>query len=390
MRVAAKRRRVCGRRRASWSRRIALTHFSPPLTESDADPQHALTEDLFAAYSERVYAYCLRVLGSPEEAEDALQETYCNAWASLRRGCQPRDPRAWLFAIAHNACGSLLRVRARIAREHPRPGDEIDSAFAGAEPDRDRLIGLGRAIDSLPHKQRRALLLREWRGLSYHEVAAELGVSLAAAETLIFRARNSVATALDRGPRPAWHAGLRGIAIAPLAVADSAKTALASLFDETVGTTKWALRFALGATAPLVVFGIVQGTLEQGAGPRTEQAAVASRPASAPLAATGMEVREPRPTERAQNRSDAPHDGGVAGATAQATPTSPANPEAEPPTPSADASSPPPAQGPSSRGGAARITICHRAGSQKTVTITIAEPAIGAHLGHGDAQGPCP
>ena len=382
--MAAKRRRVCGRPRASWSRRIALTHSSPPLTESDADPQHALTEDLFAAYSQRVYAYCLRILGSPEEAEDALQETYCNAWASLRRGCKPRDPRAWLFAIAHNACGSLLRVRARMACERPHPAEEIDSAFARAEPDRDRLIGLGRAIDSLPHKQRRALLLREWRGLSYGEVAAELGVSLAATETLIFRARNSVATALDRAPKPAWHVGLRGIAVAPLAVADSAKAALASLFDESVGTTKWALRFALGATAPLVVFGIIQGTLERGADPRTEPAAVASRPASTFAAdtATGVEVRLRRPAEQARYRSHAPRDAGVAGAKA----------EAEAPTLPADAPSspPPPAQEPSSHGGAARVTICHEAGSHETVTITIAEPAIGAHLGHGDTQGPCP
>ena len=382
--MVAKRRRVCGRRRASWSRRIALTHSSPPLTESDADPQHALTEDLFAGYSQRVYAYCLRILGSPEEAEDALQETYCNAWASLRRGCKPRDPRAWLFAIAHNACGSLLRVRARIACERPHPADEIDSAFARAEPDRDRLIGLGRAIDSLPHKQRRALLLREWRGLSYGEVAAELGVSLAATETLIFRARNSVATALDRAPKPAWHVGLRGIAVAPLAVADSAKAALASLFDESVGTTKWALRFALCATAPLVVFGIIQGTLERGADPRTEPAAVASRPASTfvPDTATGVEVRLRRPAGQARHLGHAPRDVGVAGAKAQA----------EAPMPPADAlsSPPPPAQEPSSHGGAARVTICHQTGSQKTVTITIAEPAIGAHLGHGDTQGPCP
>jgi RNA polymerase sigma-70 factor (ECF subfamily) len=372
---------------------MALTpHSSLPLTESDADPQHVLTEDLFAAYSQRVYAYCLRILGSPEEAEDALQETYCNAWASLKRGCKPREPRAWLFAIAHNACGSLLRVRARIAREHPHPADEIDRAFAGAEPDRDRLIGLERAIDSLPHKQRRALLLREWRGLSYDEVAAELGVSLAATETLIFRARNSVATALDRAPRPAWQAGLRGIAVAPLVVADSAKTALGSLFDEPVGTTKWALRFALCATAPLVVFGIVQGTIERGAGPRTEPAAVASRSASAFVPdATGVDVRLRRSAEQARHHN-APRDDGVAGAKAQGSPASTAKPEAELPTPPADAPSPPtpPAQEPSPHRGAARVTICHRTGGQKTVTITIAEPALGAHLGHGDAQGPCP
>src|SRR5439155_27040435 len=54
----------------------------------------------------------------------------------------------------------------------------------------------------MPENQRRAILLREWQGLSYREIAAELDLSQAAVETLIFRARRSLAQGLEQPPAP--------------------------------------------------------------------------------------------------------------------------------------------------------------------------------------------
>src|SRR5213075_3173837 len=62
----------------------------------------------------------------------------------------------------------------------------------------DELIGLEEALEGMPENQRRAILLREWQGLSYREIGEELGLSQAAVEMLIFRARRALAGALEQ------------------------------------------------------------------------------------------------------------------------------------------------------------------------------------------------
>jgi RNA polymerase sigma-70 factor, ECF subfamily len=354
------------------------------LTESNPAASD-VAEDLFVAYSQHIYAYCLRTLGSPEEAEDALQATYCNAWGSLKRGCEPRDARAWLFGIAHNACHTVLRGRARRSREQPRPVDELDQAFGRSDPDHDRLIGLSRAIDSLPDKQKRALLLREWRGLSYAEVASELGVSLAAAETLIFRARNSVAAALDPAIHPRWRARLTAVGVVPLMLGDWTRGAVKSAFTPQVGTAKWAVGFALMTTAPLMIFGLGQASLERmGEGRRAQ--APEPRPAlawAAPVGPAPTHV-EPPVRGRVASHADNAAASGVAAATSedgQAEPAPNGGPEPVTPPVVSPSRPPPPVT--------AKVTVCHVTGGGKTVTITIAEAALPTHLGHGDVPGAC-
>ena len=68
-------------------------------------------ERLYDDYAGRIYGYCLSRLDSPEEAEDALQATYLNAWRSLNSGVEPLLGRPWLFQIAANVCSSMLRTR---------------------------------------------------------------------------------------------------------------------------------------------------------------------------------------------------------------------------------------------------------------------------------------
>src|SRR5581483_10326320 len=63
--------------------------------------------------------------------------------------------------------------------------------------DHDELFGLDHALRQMPLQQRRALLLREWQGLSYREIGEALGLSQAAVETLLFRARRSLAEGLS-------------------------------------------------------------------------------------------------------------------------------------------------------------------------------------------------
>ena len=168
-------------------------------------------ERLFQEHSGWIYGYCLRFLRSPEEAEDALQATYLNACRSLGAGVRPNVGSAWLLRIAQNVCLTRLRASGRRDRlEHVQDVTILEETIPAPDRPPDDLIGLTGALASLPDRQRHAILLREWQGLSHREIARRLGLTEGAAETLIFRARRSLATALEnpgaRGRRPALRA----------------------------------------------------------------------------------------------------------------------------------------------------------------------------------------
>ena len=159
-------------------------------------------ERLFREHSGWIYGYCLRLLRSPEEAEDALQATYLNACRGLSQGVRPKAHSAWLLRITQNACYSRLRASGRRARfERAHDLTLIEETVPAPDRPRDELIGLTDALVSLPEQQRRAILLREWQGLSHREVAEALGLTQGAAEALIFRARRSLAAALESKPK---------------------------------------------------------------------------------------------------------------------------------------------------------------------------------------------
>src|SRR5919198_144493 len=106
----------------------------------------------------------------------------------------PESESAWLFKIADNVCLSRHRASFRRRRvEAPADLRAVEETVAApARPD-EELIPLEGALADMPETQRRALLLREWQGLSYREIAVELEGSQSAAETPIFRARRSPA-----------------------------------------------------------------------------------------------------------------------------------------------------------------------------------------------------
>lgn len=169
-----------------------------PAHPAPADESAAL---LYEHYYDRIYGYCLYHLGSREEAEDAAQTTFLWAFRGLRRGIVPRAEAPWLFTIAQNACRARHRTRGR-RREREVLSDPMTLADLSPahRPETDELMGLEDALRRMPELQRRAILLREWQGLSYREIAAELDLSGSAVETLIFRARRSLAELLA-GPQ---------------------------------------------------------------------------------------------------------------------------------------------------------------------------------------------
>jgi RNA polymerase sigma-70 factor (ECF subfamily) len=156
---------------------------------------------MFEEYSERLLGYCQRRLGSRSEAEDAMQTTFLYAHRALRRGVEPGSESAWLYTIAKNVCRWQQRTNSRRGPAASNldvdalasPEDEVDESGLRHE--------LGEALAAIPERQRQAIVLREWRGLSCTEIASQLALSGPATHALLTRARRSVASALSAGGR---------------------------------------------------------------------------------------------------------------------------------------------------------------------------------------------
>ncbi len=153
----------------------------------------AAFESLYSRHVRDVYGYALGVLGSSADAEDVTQTTFLNAYRALQGGQRPRKPRSWLFAIAHNVC----RQRFRQAARRPREVELHDAYAVEEETDAPTASDIARALQSLPFTQRSALVMRELEGRSQAEIAAALGASVSAVETLLFRARRGMREQLE-------------------------------------------------------------------------------------------------------------------------------------------------------------------------------------------------
>jgi RNA polymerase sigma-70 factor (ECF subfamily) len=341
------------------------------------------TTELFTRHANGIYHYCLRRLGSPEEAEDALQVTYLNAWRSLKGGCRPQARRAWLFQIAANVCASTLRSKLGGTRLELRDPGTLDELVAVEKPESEDLLGLREALRELPSRQRRALVLRDWQGLSYNEIATEMAVSDAAVETLLFRARSRVAAMLDSGE---WRGKLatsaRALVVWPF-VALPTKSAATSASHLKAG-----LVLAGGTVAPLVAFGLIQGLVAPHEMTQPNRAAVVAQGAQpgAPLgwlqqgplahavnARSGQQGRLVRTEEKPRKHAGSAH---------KSKSHSTAHPPAGPvPAPSAAAA---PGAGQESK-----IVLCHGTPSdgQPGVTVSVSPNAL-AGLGE-DPPGAC-
>ncbi|HEV3000801.1 MAG TPA: RNA polymerase sigma factor [Solirubrobacteraceae bacterium] len=147
-------------------------------------------EQLYDRHHRGILSFCRHMLGSRDEAEDAVQHTFIAAYRDLRASDKPIHLKAWLYTIARNRCLSVLRARReQVAIEDVEPS--VDGLAAEVQRRQD-LKDMLRDLHRLPHDQRAALVLSELGALSHEEIAMTLDVRKEKVKALVFQARESL------------------------------------------------------------------------------------------------------------------------------------------------------------------------------------------------------
>jgi len=182
--------------------------------------------ELVAPYRSELYVHCYRMLGSAQDAEDALQEALLRAWRGLPRFQGRSSLRSWLYTIATNASLRMIERRARrvspvdfgpAADADENPGAPLTESvwiepFPDAAVDAEQREGIElaftAALQHLPPRQRAVLVLRDVLGFSAREAADVLETSPAAVDSALQRAH---ATVDARLPERSQQATLRSL-----------------------------------------------------------------------------------------------------------------------------------------------------------------------------------
>ncbi len=151
-------------------------------------------EDLYNRYARAVFGLALRRLGDRGRAEDAVQETFASIWRSAATYRPERGPGApWLYTVARNATVDRSRERIETPAEVPDeatseagPPDQVEQSWTAWR--------VHSALQELPEREREAISLAYWSGLSQSEVAEFLGIPLGTVKT---RTRSGLARLAD-------------------------------------------------------------------------------------------------------------------------------------------------------------------------------------------------
>jgi RNA polymerase sigma factor (sigma-70 family) len=147
-------------------------------------------EAIFDRHHRGVLSFCRHMLGSAEEAEDAVQHTFFAAYRGLGSSTREINLRPWLYTIARNRCLSILR-----ARREQLSGDLVEPATENLSAEvqrREDLRELLRDLSRLPDDQRAALVLAELGAVSHDEIAQVLDCPREKVKALVFQARSSL------------------------------------------------------------------------------------------------------------------------------------------------------------------------------------------------------
>lgn len=168
------------------------------ITRAQRGERGAFSE-LVCLHADGVRNVIYRMCGDPQIAEDAAQETFIQAWTHLHSYRPGTSLRSWLYRIAVNAATDLLRKEKRIL---PDALEDLQLQDPGLGPEafffeEERTTLIQKAILALPEASRAVLVLREYEGMSYHEIADALNIPVGTVMSRLNYARKTLKEKLE-------------------------------------------------------------------------------------------------------------------------------------------------------------------------------------------------
>jgi RNA polymerase sigma-70 factor (ECF subfamily) len=159
---------------------------------------------LIERWQKPLYNFTLRFMSSEEEARDACQDTFVNAYRNLSKFKKESKFSSWLFKIAINRCNTLLRKRKRWRMFFDPVPDAAQFADTVLEEknieqtaEREQIFRrMRRAISQLPEEQKTVLLLKEYEGMKFHEISEMLDCPLSTVKSRMYYALDGLRKAL--------------------------------------------------------------------------------------------------------------------------------------------------------------------------------------------------
>jgi RNA polymerase sigma-70 factor (ECF subfamily) len=178
---------------------ITAVNETELVTRAQRGDRNAFSE-LVSIHARGVLNVIYRMCGDTQLAEDAAQETFIRAWLNLLTFHPQTSLRNWLYRIAVNAATDMLRKEKRISPDaledlqlqDPEPGPEAVLA------QEERAVLIQKAILSLPAASRAVLTLREYEGLSYHDISSTLDIPLGTVMSRLNYARKLLKDKLEQ------------------------------------------------------------------------------------------------------------------------------------------------------------------------------------------------
>jgi RNA polymerase sigma-70 factor (ECF subfamily) len=163
---------------------------------------------LVSRWERPIYALAYRTLGREEDARDVVQEAFLRAYRGLRGFKGEAKFSSWLYRITLNLCRDWLRRERRaplvsvpegvdpmdLADERAAPAESVEDLVARREMSQ----AVARAMAELPEEQRSAILLKEYHGLTFQEIADMLGCPLSTVKTRLYQGLSVLRRRLER------------------------------------------------------------------------------------------------------------------------------------------------------------------------------------------------
>jgi RNA polymerase sigma-70 factor (ECF subfamily) len=154
--------------------------------------------EIYARYRDGIYHYCLRLLKSEDRACDAVQETFLRMQTGVGTLNDGLALRAWLYTIARNYSFNAMRGAKGIEPLDPEALSDTETPYE-IYVRGEQAANLQALIDALKPGYREVILLKEFEGLSYAEIAEVTGSSESAVKSRLFKARQALIKALPSG-----------------------------------------------------------------------------------------------------------------------------------------------------------------------------------------------